>query len=70
MDDYAKEQLADLAEDVITVMQSGDITGWLYVQDDNLTAPPFAVVVAETPSELLDMVATLFGEMDAASTRN
>tara|TARA_B100001059_G_scaffold233702_1_gene274399 strand:+ start:267 stop:479 length:213 start_codon:yes stop_codon:yes gene_type:complete len=69
MDEQAREQLADLAEDVITVMQSGDITGWLYVQDDNLTSPPCAMLVAETPDELLELVVTLFNEMDSIETQ-
>ena len=69
MDDYARSQLADLAEDVITVMQSGDISGWLYVQDDNLTTPPCAMLAAETPDELLELVAALFEEMDSIRTR-
>jgi hypothetical protein len=70
MDEYAREQLADLAEDVICVMKTGDISGWLYVQDDNLSGPPFAVLVAETPDELVDMVVTLFGEMGFTRIRN
>ena len=69
MDDFAREELADLAEDVITVMNAGDISGWLYVQDDNLVGPPFAMLVAQTPSELIEMVVTLFDEMDAVSER-
>ena len=56
MDSYVKEQLADLAEDVVAVMQSGNISGWLYVQDDNIAGPPCAMLVAETPVELLELV--------------
>jgi hypothetical protein len=70
MDEYAREQLAELAEDVICVMKTDDISGWLYVQDENASGPPFAMLVAETPDELVDMVVTLFGEMESPRMRN
>ena len=70
MDDYAREQLAELAEDVVCVMKAGDISGWLYVQEENLCEPPFAMLVAETPEELFELVATLIGEMGSEQIRN
>ena len=60
--------LADLSEDAISIMNDHEVSGFMYIQEDNMSKPPCAFVAAESPEEVLQLLMSLIHILDSADS--